>query len=536
MPDEELDMLGEEDLALLSRRFERMYTNRKNARRSSGKCYRCGKHRHFISECPEAMEVKPEHKHHLGTDHKHRSRDDYKGKNKAERRPRKIGGHKKKERAMVASASDIDSSSCYSSSSSSDEEENRHKGKRSGKNINGLCFAAQGFCGVAHSTASKKSNKDDSDSDSEEVVNNSPSFLIAENARLNDLLDKRDDVLRKTNKEKREYRYLLGEAKEKVVELESLLVDDRAQIDSLKFALVLTNEPECTDCSTFLGELTMLKDKYASKVEELDLLRVELDEMKPRSSLLGAYTSCPVLHEKLNASLVYARSLEAWLKAPIPTICSTCEINVVKNMELAHYVDRLQDENGELRKLMGWLSSHEPQLRIMIETYKRQDGEVLGAKKVGEGSSESDISEPPKTHHKNAFAPKPNHLRNRLDTTPAPPVFHPQTNNFQEPIKFKSVLGNEFFGKKGEKPSEEKPSEEKSEPKENPKSKPKPKPFHCEHCGRDGHLAEFCFRRKREERLARELANKDRYCPSCGVPEPRLVSRGEGMVHTIYPR
>jgi hypothetical protein len=64
-------------------------------------------------------------------------------------------------------------------------------------------------------------------------------------------------------------------------------------------------------------------------------------------------------------------------------------------------------------------------------------------------------------------------------------------------------LGNEFFGKKGEKPSEE-----KVEPKESPKPKPKPKPFRCEHCRRDGHLAEFCFRRKREERLARELANR----------------------------
>jgi hypothetical protein len=31
MPDEEFDVLGEEDLALLSRRFERMYTNCKNA-------------------------------------------------------------------------------------------------------------------------------------------------------------------------------------------------------------------------------------------------------------------------------------------------------------------------------------------------------------------------------------------------------------------------------------------------------------------------------------------------------------------------
>jgi hypothetical protein len=491
MSDEEFDVLAEEDLVLLCRRFERMYTTPKKARRNSGMCYQCGKHGHFIAECPEAMEVKPEHKHRSRTDHKHRERDDYKGKNKSERRPRKSGGHKKKERAMVAGASDIDSSPCYSSSSSSDKEENRHKGKRSSKNINGLCFATQGFCGMAHRTASKKSNKDDSGFDSEEEVNNSPSFLIAENARLNDLLDNRDDVLRKTNKEKREYRSLLGEAKEKVVEIESLLVDARVQIDSPKSALVVTNEPECTDCSTFLGELTVLKEKYASKVKELDVLRVKLDDMKSRPSLLGACTSCPSLHEKLYVSLAYARSLEAQLKAPISTICSTCEVNAVMNMELAHYVDRLQDENDELRKLMGWLFGHEPQLRIMIKTYKRQDGEALGAKKVGEGSGESNIPEPPKTHHKNAFIPKLNNLRNRLDTTTAPPVFPPQTNNFQEPINFTSVLGNEFSGKKREKPSEEKPSQEKPQPKDNPKPKPKPKPFHYEHCGRDGHLAEF---------------------------------------------
>jgi hypothetical protein len=99
-----------------------MYTNGKNAQRSSGMCYRCGKHGHFIAECLEAMEVKPEHKHRSRTYHKNRSRDDYKGKNKSELRSRKSGGHKKKERAMVSGASDINSSPFYSSSSSSDEE------------------------------------------------------------------------------------------------------------------------------------------------------------------------------------------------------------------------------------------------------------------------------------------------------------------------------------------------------------------------------------------------------------------------------
>jgi hypothetical protein len=155
--------------------------------------------------------------------------------------------------------------------------------------------------------------------------------------------------------------------------------------------------------------------------------------------------------------------------------------------------------NDELRKLMGWLSRREPQLRIMIETYKRLDGEGLGASKVSEGSGEN-ILETPKTHHKNDFPPKSNHLRNQLDTTPAPPVFPPQTNDFQKPIKFVSTSEKVFFGKESEKASEEKSSENPSDgkpverpsgekPSEQPQPKPKPKlvRFHCGYCGKEGH-------------------------------------------------
>jgi hypothetical protein len=307
-----------------------------------------------------------------------------------------------------------------------------------------------------------------------------------------------------------------------------MLVDDRSQIDALKFAPIVT-------LIVLLSLVIGLKEKYASKVEELDVLMVELDEMKSRPFLLGACTSCPVLHAKLYESHAYARSLEAELKAPIPTSCSTCEIHVVKNLELAHYVDCLQDDNDLLRKMMGWLSGREPQLRMMIEAYKRYDGQTLGSDKIDECSGEEekigDTPALPKTFHKNAFAPKLNPLRNRLDTTPDPPVFPSQTNNFQKPIKFKSDLGNDFFGKKGEKPSKEKP-----QPRENPKLKPKLIPFHCDHSGRDGHLDEFCFRRKCEERFAREMASNDSYRPSRGMPESRVMPRGKGTVHTIYLR
>jgi hypothetical protein len=290
-------------------------------------------------------------------------------------------------------------------------------------------------------------------------------FLHQENERLSLLLDNRDDMLREAKKMRKELRASLEDARTRVAELETQNFDAKLEIDSLKASSVVSDEVECVDCPIFLANLALFKEKHASKCEELDVLRVEVSELKSRPALLGACTSCPTLHEKIDEMHAYTVSLEAKLKEPIPTSYSTCELHALKNLKLAHYVDHLQDENDDLRKLMGWLSGHEPPLRIMIETYKRRDGEGLGANKVGEGSGEN-IPEPPKTHHKNAFPPKSNHLRNRLDTTPALPVFPPQTNDFQKPIKFVSTLGKVFFGKESEKASEEKPSGEK--PSEQP--------------------------------------------------------------------
>jgi hypothetical protein len=121
-------------------------------------------------------------------------------------------------------------------------------------------------------------------------------------------------------------------------------------------------------------------------------------------------------------------------------------------------------------------------LRIMIETFKRQDGQGLRANKVGEGSGEN--------------------------------ILESENSSEEKPV---------------EKPSGEKPSEQ-----------PQPKPnhklvqFHCDYCGRDGHKGEFCFKRKREERMAKEWANKDKYLPFNAVLEPHVqMPRAKASVRTV---
>jgi hypothetical protein len=94
------------------------------------------------------------------------------------------------------------------------------------------------------------------------------------------------------------------------------------------------------------------------------------------------------LHGKLIKSRSRIVSLEVELKAPTAASCSTSELHAVKNLKLAHYVDRLREDNDELRMMMGWLSGHEPHLKMMIEAYTLYDGQALGSDKVGECSGE----------------------------------------------------------------------------------------------------------------------------------------------------
>jgi chromosome segregation ATPase len=289
--------------------------------------------------------------------------DKHKFMDKRKKSKKKDHEHGKKawSREKMKRSSDIESNSEDTSSSSSDEDEEddkkRKKKKNLGKYLNGLCVTGlslkDDFCGMARSSTSKRSQKDASDLDSEDEVCDELSSLRKENEQLVGLLDNRDHMLREAKKLRKELRSLLEDARTRVAELETQVLDSKLEIDSLKASPVVSDENDCADCFAFLADLTDLREKYASKCEELDVLRVELAELQSRPTLLGACTSCPNLHEKIVEFHSRIVSLEVDLKVPIPTSCSTCELHAIKNLDLAKCVGCLQDENDKLREALS---------------------------------------------------------------------------------------------------------------------------------------------------------------------------------------
>jgi hypothetical protein len=291
MPDEEFDVLGEDELALLTRRFERLHENRVSMRRNTRTCFKCGKAGHYFAECPKAN-----------------NHDKHKFKDKRKKSNKKDHGHGKKIRARekMKRSSDIESDSEDTSLRSSDEDEEDDKKRRKknlSKYLNGLCVTGlslkDDFCGMARSSSSKRSQKDASNLDSEDEVCDELSSLRKENEELVDLLDNRDHMLREAKNLRKELRSLLEDARTRVAGLETQVLDSTLEIDSLKARPVVSDEIDCADCSVFLADLTDLREKYASKCEELDMIRVELAELQSRPTLLGACTSYPNLHEKI---------------------------------------------------------------------------------------------------------------------------------------------------------------------------------------------------------------------------------------------
>jgi hypothetical protein len=108
MPDEEFNVHGEDELALLTRRFERLHENRVNRRRNTRTCFKGGKTGHYFAECPK-----------VNNHNKHKFMD----KRKKSKKKDHEHGKKAQSREKMKRSSNIESNSEDTSSSSSDEDE-----------------------------------------------------------------------------------------------------------------------------------------------------------------------------------------------------------------------------------------------------------------------------------------------------------------------------------------------------------------------------------------------------------------------------
>jgi DNA repair exonuclease SbcCD ATPase subunit len=98
------------------------------------------------------------------------------------------------------------------------------------------------------------------------VVHDELSFLRQKNEELGKLLDNRDVMLKEAKKIRKELRASLEDARNRVAELETLNLDAKLEIDSLKASPVVSDEVDCGDCSIFRTDLTTLKENMPPSV------------------------------------------------------------------------------------------------------------------------------------------------------------------------------------------------------------------------------------------------------------------------------
>ncbi|KAG8061140.1 hypothetical protein GUJ93_ZPchr0003g16556 [Zizania palustris] len=304
--EDQLELLGDDDLCLFNNRVRRVYDKRmfKRYGTKSG-CFECGDPGHFIADRPKRSGYKKGTGSSFHDSGKHESPSFNKGKPKTRFFKKALKDYrrenKKRDKAFFAEMEKSyskQSTTSSSSSSSSDEEIAIRKGKDKDDPA-GLCFMAFGdkpkshshqrrrsrksFYSMALGDREEKSSSDDSDDDDSKVSSYEREIV--------DLLE--------SNRQELKYREkLLRGAKKRIDELESELAVANGRIESLSSSPCLGDSSECPKCEVLLCDLSTLKSRYTERVDERDALATELEsaqlELKDaQATVVAPCVDCP---------------------------------------------------------------------------------------------------------------------------------------------------------------------------------------------------------------------------------------------------
>jgi hypothetical protein len=214
----------------------------------------------------------------------------------------------------------------------------------------------------------------------------------------------------------------------------------------------------------------------------LDSARLELREIKARSTLLGACTVCPLLRSDLEAAAIEIKDLKHKLNlsSRYTILSPPCEACVSLKGKLFYATK----ENTELQQEVAYLTAH-------------LEKTVLSEKMI-----EEDLSRVEESATKSTYRLGVGFERCENKGEKSAPKFIPSSTYHKEEATIKST--------KAHYPSNPKPSfnPKREARKETPK--PREEAFICIFCGRAGHLDDLCFRWKRIERRRVEYA-RDSY-------------------------
>ena len=236
--EEQMEVLGDDELALVISWFSRFHNNCLNRYRggSNQGCFGCGDPDHFVTNCPKKSKYpsnkydsskRKEKREHSSDKHKSKG-----GFDKEALKKRFLKKTKAQQHAFLASLSDLDDSSDERASlSSSDDELERKVEDR----LNGLCFYTM-------TLGDEETSKDEAiiDDDTPKVLP-CANKLVAEVDALSDALLSQDRLFKPAARERKEY-------KDK---LEQALKD----LEIAKPSVTMTEETECDTCAIHMSSL-----------------------------------------------------------------------------------------------------------------------------------------------------------------------------------------------------------------------------------------------------------------------------------------